>query len=87
MYVDYWKMRGWTVIKADDDDEPATVDDVVRTIDDLFEIITDILGEDDFFIEDLSDPFDGMHPSKRGPTEDEVEDLSDAYDRAMKGIK
>lgn len=88
MYIDYWKMRGWTVVKADaDDDELEDMDDVVRTIDDLFEIISDILGDEDFFIEVVGDPFDTVHPSKKGPSEKDAEDPNDAYDRAMKGIK
>ena len=55
MKIDYWKMRGWNVIlkTSEPDEDFENVEEVVRTIDDLFEIISDILGEDDFFIEDI----------------------------------
>lgn len=93
---DYWRMRGWkeVIIRADDDTELTleddddgedvfdSLDDVVETIDDLFDILEE-------FLNDGADIYIGTIPTLDDDEKDETkgETSSDAYDRAMKGMK
>lgn len=87
MKYDYWKMRGWTLVKndtmrqppakTDDDDNFTSVDDVVKSIDDIFEILQEQLAEGNPFIIEID---------LEEKNEDKEESKDDAYDRAMKGL-
>ena len=59
------------------DKDFKTVDEVVQSIDDLFDMVSDILGEDDFFLDD---------DIECATSEEPEESPDDAYDRAMKGV-
>jgi len=78
MEYDYWRMRGWNLVMAQpqqQQDDFKTVEEIVESLDDLFEILEEILiEENDFFVEELP------------VIEDDEESSDDAYDRAMKGI-
>ena len=79
MKYDYWKMRGWTMVKTDDDDDDDfdTVDDIVKSIDDIFDILQEGLCEGNPFVIEI----DILEE-----TEEKKESTDDAYDRAMKGL-